>query len=38
MLADYEGRVYMEIDRFDMVKITKVPENERIDKKFKIAI
>ncbi len=37
LLTDYEGRVYMDIDRFDMVKITRVPHNERIDKKFRIA-
>ena len=36
LLADYEGRVYMEIDRFEMVKITRVPQEERIDKKFRI--
>jgi acyl transferase domain-containing protein/NAD(P)H-dependent flavin oxidoreductase YrpB (nitropropane dioxygenase family)/acyl carrier protein/NAD(P)-dependent dehydrogenase (short-subunit alcohol dehydrogenase family) len=37
ILADHDGRVYMEIDRFDMVKITRVPESERIDKLFRIA-
>ncbi len=37
MLADSEGNVYMEIDRFDMVKITRVPREDRIDTKFRIA-
>jgi len=36
VLADHSGKVYMEIDRFDMVKVTRVPLENRIDKMFRI--
>jgi NADP-dependent 3-hydroxy acid dehydrogenase YdfG len=35
-LADREGHVYMDIDRFDMVKVSKVPKEDRIDSLFRI--
>jgi len=35
-LADRDGHVYMDIDRFDMVKVTKVPKENRIDSMFSV--
>jgi hypothetical protein len=37
ILADHDGRVYLEIDRFEMVKVTKVSKENRIDNMFRIS-